>query len=124
MGNLISNVGRFKIIESTLREGEQFANAYFTRGLCRAMLELRALLTCPQKRRLKCTVYQAISKPADQSSAKALDSFGVEYIELTSPAASEASRQDCIEICKLGLKAKILTRACYFPVNSLFLTFI
>ncbi len=41
--------------------------------------------------------------------AKALDAFGVEYIELTSPAASEASRADCEAICKLGLKAKILT---------------
>jgi hypothetical protein len=28
---------------------------------------------------------------------------------LTSPAASEQSRQDCEAICKLGLKAKILT---------------
>jgi hypothetical protein len=26
----LSNVSRFKIIESTLREGEQFANAFFT----------------------------------------------------------------------------------------------
>ncbi len=33
----------------------------------------------------------------------------VEYIEITSPAASEQSRQDCIAICNLGLKAKILT---------------
>lgn len=41
--------------------------------------------------------------------AKALDAFGVEYIELTSPAASEQSRLDCEAICKLGLKAKILT---------------
>lgn len=41
--------------------------------------------------------------------AKALDDFGVEYIELTSPAASEQSRQDCTAICQLGLKAKILT---------------
>ncbi|CAJ0898543.1 18142_t:CDS:2 [Entrophospora sp. SA101] len=41
--------------------------------------------------------------------AKSLDAFGVEYIELTSPAASEQSRQDCQEICNLGLKAKILT---------------
>ena len=39
MGSLISNVSRFKIIESTLREGEQFANAYFTRGLCWPMLK-------------------------------------------------------------------------------------
>ncbi|KAG6052686.1 Saccharopine dehydrogenase [Claviceps sp. LM77 group G4] len=42
-------------------------------------------------------------------SATALADFGVEYIELTSPAASEQSRKDCEAICKLGLKAKILT---------------
>jgi homocitrate synthase len=41
--------------------------------------------------------------------AQALDAFGVEYLELTSPAASEQSRKDCEAICKLGLKAKILT---------------
>lgn len=41
--------------------------------------------------------------------AKALDRFGVEYLELTSPAASEQSRRDCEAICKLGLNAKILT---------------
>jgi len=28
----VSNVSRFKIIESTLREGEQFANAFFDTG--------------------------------------------------------------------------------------------
>ena len=38
-----------------------------------------------------------------------MDAFGIEYIELTSPAASEQSRQDCQAICNLGLKAKILT---------------
>jgi len=27
--DFLSNVSRFKIIESTLREGEQFANAFF-----------------------------------------------------------------------------------------------
>jgi homocitrate synthase len=32
VSDFISNVGRFKIIESTLREGEQFANAYFDTG--------------------------------------------------------------------------------------------
>ena len=41
--------------------------------------------------------------------AKALDEFGVDYIELTSPAASEQSRADCEAICKLGLRAKVLT---------------
>lgn len=78
VGDFLSNVGRFKIIESTLREGEQFANAYFD-----------------TETKIKI--------------AKALDAFGVDYIELTSPAASEQSRRDCEAICKLGLKAKILT---------------
>src|ERR1700759_5804575 len=41
--------------------------------------------------------------------AKALDEFGADSIELTSPAASEQSRKDCEAICKLGLKSKILT---------------
>ncbi|KAL8917133.1 MAG: hypothetical protein Q9172_005968 [Xanthocarpia lactea] len=41
--------------------------------------------------------------------ARALDDFGVEYIELTSPASSEQSRRDCETIANLGLKAKILT---------------
>jgi homocitrate synthase len=30
VGDFLSNISRFQIIESTLREGEQFANAYFT----------------------------------------------------------------------------------------------
>ncbi|KOS17734.1 Homocitrate synthase [Escovopsis weberi] len=74
----LSNVGNFKIIESTLREGEQFANAFFD-----------------TETKIKI--------------AKALDSFGVDYIELTSPVASEQSFKDCQTICNLGLKAKILT---------------
>ena len=69
---------KFSIIESTLREGEQFANAFFDTDT-----------------KIKI--------------AKALDNFGVEYIELTSPAASEQSRLDCEAICKLNLNAKILT---------------
>ena len=78
VGDYLSNVSNFKIIESTLREGEQFANAFFD-----------------TETKIKI--------------AKALDAFGVEYIELTSPASSEQSRKDCETICKLGLKAKILT---------------
>ncbi|KAI9820078.1 MAG: Saccharopine dehydrogenase [Phylliscum demangeonii] len=78
VGDFLSNVSRFKIIESTLREGEQFANAFFDTATKIAI-------------------------------AKALDDFGVDYIELTSPAASDQSRKDCEAICKLGLKAKILT---------------
>ncbi|KAI8973316.1 homocitrate synthase [Mycotypha africana] len=73
-----SNVANFKIIESTLREGEQFANAFFT---TEKKVEI----------------------------AKALDAIGVDYLELTSPAASEQSRNDCRVISSLGLKAKILT---------------
>lgn len=76
--DFLSRVNNFSIIESTLREGEQFANAFFDTA---KKIEI----------------------------AKALDDFGVEYIELTSPAASEQSRQDCTAICQLGLKAKILT---------------
>ncbi|KAL4880644.1 hypothetical protein BJY04DRAFT_228275 [Aspergillus karnatakaensis] len=77
MSDLLSNVSRFKIIETTLREGEQFANAFFDTDT---------------KIRI----------------AKAVDDFGVDYIELTNPSASEQSRLDCEAICKLGLKAKVL----------------
>ncbi|KAK0547760.1 homocitrate synthase lys21 [Tilletia horrida] len=76
--DFLSNTSKFKIIESTLREGEQFANAFFD-----------------TETKIKI--------------AKALDDFGVDCIELTSPAASEQSRRDCEAICKLGLKAKVLT---------------
>jgi homocitrate synthase len=68
----------FAIIESTLREGEQFANAFF-------------------------------SSDQKVEIAQLLDAFGVEYLELTSPAASPQSRLDCGRISRLGLKAKILT---------------
>ncbi|KFY10268.1 hypothetical protein V491_07746, partial [Pseudogymnoascus sp. VKM F-3775] len=78
IGDYLSNTGRFKIIESTLREGEQFASAFFD-------TETKVKI------------------------ATALSDFGVDYIELTSPAASPQSRADCETICKLGLKAKILT---------------
>ena len=68
----------FAIIESTLREGEQFAGAFFTSD---------------QKVQI----------------AEMLDAFGVEYIELTSPAASPQSFADVRRIARLGLRAKILT---------------
>ena len=68
----------FNIIESTLREGEQFVGANFTTD---------------DKLRI----------------ADALDEFGVEYIELTSPAASPQSLEDAKMIARRGLKAKILT---------------
>ncbi|KAI9491326.1 homocitrate synthase, cytosolic isozyme [Zychaea mexicana] len=74
----MSNISNFKIIETTLREGEQFANAFFD---TKTKVEI----------------------------AKALDAIGVDYLELTSPAASEQSRNDCRVISSLGLKAKVLT---------------
>lgn len=48
----------------------------------------------------------------------ALDAFGVDYIELTSPAASEQSRLDCIAICKLGLKASLVPPPLFLPLPS------
>ena len=72
------SLDQFAIIESTLREGEQFANAFFTSD---EKVEI----------------------------ARLLDAFGVEYLELTSPAASPQSRDDCTRIAHLGLDAKLLT---------------
>jgi len=72
------SIKEFHIIDSTLREGEQFAKAHYT---------------TEQKIRI----------------ARALDQFGVEYIELTSPVASPQSFEDCRIIAKLGLRTKILT---------------
>ena len=71
-------VERFAIIDSTLREGEQFSNAHFT---------------TEQKIQI----------------ARALDAFGVEYIELTSPVASPQSLEDLKTVAGLGLRAKVLT---------------
>lgn len=53
-----SRLENFSIIESTLREGEQFMSAFFN-----------------TEQKIKI--------------AKMLDEFGVEYIEVTSPAASK-----------------------------------
>jgi homocitrate synthase len=69
---------KFNIIESTLREGEQFVGANFTTD-----------------DKLKI--------------ADALDEFGVEYLELTSPLASPQSRDDCETIARRNHKARILT---------------
>jgi homocitrate synthase len=66
------------LIDSTLREGEQFARANFSLA---DKVEI----------------------------AKALDAFGVEYLELTTPVASPASRRALETIAGLGLRAKILT---------------
>ena len=72
------SLDNYHIIESTLREGEQFIGAQFTRE---------------EKIRI----------------AHALDDFGVEYLELTSPLASPGSLDDLRTIADQGLHARILT---------------
>jgi len=70
----------WKLIDTTLREGEQFAKASF--------------------------------RPEDKVEiARALDTFGVEYIEVSSPAASPQSQRDATRIVKLGLDARIITHS-------------
>ncbi|MBS1108628.1 MAG: homocitrate synthase [Anaeromyxobacteraceae bacterium] len=70
----------WRIIDSTLREGEQFARGNF--------------------------------RTEDKVAiARSLDAFGVEYVELTSPAASPQSQRDAERIVKLGLAARIITHA-------------
>jgi homocitrate synthase len=70
----------WRLIDSTLREGEQFARGNF--------------------------------RTEDKIAiARALDAFGVEYIELTNPAASPLSQRDAGRIVKLGLEAKVITHA-------------
>jgi len=68
----------WKLIDTTLREGEQFARANFR---TEDKLEI----------------------------ARALDTFGVEYVEVTSPAASPLSQRDAREVVKLGLGARVIT---------------
>ena len=68
----------WRIVDSTLREGEQFAKASFR---TQDKIEI----------------------------ARALDSFGIDYIELTSPAASPQSQRDLSLVVKLGLGARVIT---------------
>src|SRR5512142_2587405 len=70
----------WKLIDTTLREGEQFSKASFR---TEDKLEI----------------------------ARALDTFGVEYIEVTSPAASPQSQRDCALLVKSGLTARVITHA-------------
>lgn len=74
----VQPVQEFHIIESTLREGEQFAGAHFT--------------------------------PQDKLQiAAALDAFGVEYLELTTPVASPQSEADLRAIAAMPRKFRLLT---------------
>ena len=70
----------WKLIDSTLREGEQFAKAHFR---TEDKIEI----------------------------ARALDSFGVDYVEVTSPAASPQSQRDAARIVKLGIGARVITHS-------------
>lgn len=68
----------FHIIESTLREGEQFQGAHFSTA---DKLEI----------------------------ARALDAFGVEYLELTTPAASPQSEADLRAVAAMPRRFRLLT---------------
>ncbi len=68
---------KFRLVDTTLREGEQFAKACFRTG---EKVEI----------------------------ARALDAFGVEYVEVTSPTASPRSRRDAERIAALGLRARVV----------------
>ncbi|HET6436818.1 MAG TPA: homocitrate synthase [Anaeromyxobacter sp.] len=70
----------WKLIDTTLREGEQFSKASFR---TEDKLEI----------------------------ARALDTFGVEYVEITSPAASPQSQRDAVQLVKLGLAARVVTHS-------------
>jgi len=72
------NITSFRIIDSTLREGEQFALAHFT-------IEQKLAI------------------------ASALDRFGVDYMELTSPVASPRSETDLRRIAVTERGFRLLT---------------
>lgn len=69
---------RWAIIDSTLREGEQFARARF-------------------------------SSDDKVEIARALDAFGAEFIEVTTPMASPQSDADARTLAGLGLNARVIT---------------
>ncbi len=79
-------IRRLSIIESTLREGEQFALAHFSPG---------------ERERI----------------AHAVDEFGVEYIEVTTPVASPQAERSCRDIAGLGLRATVLTHTRCVPAD-------
>ena len=74
----LQSIHDFRIIESTLREGEQFMGAHFTTD---DKLEI----------------------------ATALDAFGVEYLELTTPVASPQSESDLRTIASTTRRFRLLT---------------
>lgn len=94
----MSNISNFKIIESTLR-GTLEVNLLFSH------IDISIYIYIEGEQ--FANAFFDTEKKIEI--AKALDEIGVDYLELTSPAASEQSRNDCKAIASLGLKAKILT---------------
>ena len=80
------SIRRLSIIESTLREGEQFALANFSHD---------------ERREI----------------AHAVDEFGVEYIEVTTPVASAHAESSCRDLASLGLRATVLTHTRCVPAD-------
>ncbi|MGH7685831.1 MAG: homocitrate synthase [Candidatus Dormibacteria bacterium] len=80
-------IERFHIIDSTLREGEQFALAHFT----------------PEQK---------------LAIARALDDFGVDYMELTSPLASPQSEADLRLLASLPRSFRLLTHVRCNPEDA------
>ena len=80
-------IERFHIIDSTLREGEQFALAHFT----------------PQQK---------------LAIAHALDDFGVDYMELTSPVASPQSEADLRLVASRPRGFRLLTHVRCSPEDA------
>lgn len=78
MFNTSQSIHQFHIIESTLREGEQFQGAHFSTA---DKLEI----------------------------ASALNAFGVEYLELTTPSASPQSAEDLRAVAALPRRFRLLT---------------
>lgn len=68
----------WRLIDTTLREGEQCEKANFR---TQDKLEI----------------------------ARALDEFGVQYVEVTNPAASPQSQRDAVQLARLPLSAKVIT---------------
>lgn len=70
-------IGSFALVDTTLREGEQFAHARFT---TKDKIDI----------------------------ARALDAFGIEYIEVSSPASSPISFEDQKLLLDMDLRAKVV----------------
>jgi homocitrate synthase len=73
-----TSIEEFNVIESTLREGEQFKYTHFS---LEDKLEI----------------------------ASALDAFGVEYLELSTPVASPQSERDLRAVAKMDRRFRLLT---------------